>query len=72
MMKWISVRDELPELFKQVIVLSFIGEVTTASIQQRNITQADLSIVTVDEWEKKTKGAITYWTPLPEPPEGTE
>jgi len=69
MSEWISVKDRLPEDFERVIVRLFsesgYGELKISSVQNRNITTADNSIISIKDWADAINAQVTHWMPLP-------
>ena len=69
-MKWISVKDRLPEDFVPVIALLGIRQVVEiSSIQNQNITTAANEIIKIKTWQGLTNCQVTHWMPMPELPE---
>jgi hypothetical protein len=68
--KWISVKDELPEVGQSVIVLLFNSTppVAISSVQEQTITCADHSRIDVKQWDNFFSGQVMYWMALPEVP----
>lgn len=70
MSEWVSVRDRLPEDFERVIVRLFSDndhyELKISSVQIRNITTADNSLITIKDWAGLVNCQVTHW--MPEPP----
>ena len=69
--KWVSVDDRLPERHARVLTLLFNEDkwLTMNSVQNRNIIQADGSIVSVFQWEEHNV-EVTHWLEgVPELPE---
>lgn len=57
-MKWISVKDRLPELFEDVLVCYDSGKINIECILSSRMF-----------FYEELYGKPTYWMPLPEPPE---
>lgn len=73
-MKWISVKERLPErtenrLFPTVIVYTTTGEVAVGFIDYKGDTFWVLHGDT-DTLQDCPMNYVTHWMPLPEPPEG--
>jgi len=69
-MKWISVKDRLPESFVKVVARTFVGDLAISSIQIENVTAANQDTFQITRWEGLINVQVTHWTPLPDPPEG--
>jgi hypothetical protein len=80
MSEWISVKDRLPELCKDVLVWVVKPGYKTAAITAGlfegfgKIIVGNISDVGWASWEdeEEVSGEITHWQPLPAPPEATE
>jgi hypothetical protein len=59
-MEWISVKERLPEDDKWVLVTDGLG----IGLAQYNLDQDDFFGYN----ERKVRGYITHWMPLPKPP----
>lgn len=55
--KWVSVKDRLPEPFTTVLAHYTDGRIHTVGYLDRFMT---------------TRGTVTHWMPLPEPPESED
>ena len=55
-MKWISIKDELPEMNVEVIVLNFMGKISFGHIVDKE------RVVDYNGWN--TPG-VRYWIPCP-------
>ena len=68
MAKWISVKDRLPEIGKNVLVCFQKGDMAVACVY---ITSEDLPLwraAADDGWTCKCDTEPTHWIPLPDPP----
>jgi hypothetical protein len=63
-MKWISVKERLPELDR--IVMAYRSECIKAMITKYR-THGDISFEAWTDGNYKIEG-VTHWMPLPEPP----
>ena len=60
---WISVKDRMPELFKNVLTIDNEGKIFINWLEE------------IREWKSYFAyggESVTHWRPLPEPPEGAE
>ena len=72
MMEWISVKEQLPEDYVNVIVLlSVRGIIGISSIQKETVTAADQEMTTIRTWSDHENVQVTHWTPLPDLPKAT-
>ena len=73
--KWVSVKDRLPELNKQVSLFdSNKGRATQGHLCRNGVGDLQWSFIAVDNigwgyYSDKAFGFITHWMPLPQPPE---
>lgn len=61
-MRWISVKEELPE--NGVEVLALLGvrhKIEISSIQKRNITTAENDIIEINTWFGLQNCQVTHW-----------
>ena len=59
--KWISVKDRLPEMYKNVLVIRTDGKIRFDAIGSLNVWYEEV-------WH--TGNPVTHWMPLPQPPKG--
>lgn len=71
MSEWISVKDRLPDNddFVLVIVSGKVGNITLDNAFQLAQFSMDEGWI-LEMWPEWEDPNVTYWTPLPEPPEG--
>lgn len=58
---WISVKDRLPELFKNVLTIDSEGKIFINWLEEVTETK---SYFAYGSW------SVTHWQPLPKPPKG--
>ena len=59
--KWVSVKDRLPEMYKNVLVIRTDGKIRFDAIGSLNVWYEEV-------WH--TGNPVTHWMPLPAPPKG--
>lgn len=68
-MKWISVKDKLPEVNQKVLTITNWGMMCTMQYENTcDKTNDFVRIVTCRRCFGIGLGGITHWQPLPEPP----
>ncbi len=64
-MKWISVKDKMPERQINVLILTDYGKMATAyCVNRRTKTWGWIDAMR----PQHSYGSVTHWMPLPEPP----
>ena len=72
-MEWISVKEELPKLGVQVIILLGVRrEIEISFIQKLNVTTAENEVITINNWDGLVNAQVTHWMPLPDTPKEGE
>lgn len=67
--KWISVKDRLPELGEEVLVLGNEGSLEVRRLTLRKIHPDEKDPhYWLDGWDESADYTVTHWMPLPEPP----
>lgn len=75
--EWISVKDRLPELFKDVLTCDVDGKIIINWLDELEV-DGKITINWLDELEEDicyfayAGKTVTHWMPLPEPPEEEE
>ena len=67
-MKWISVKDRLPEDVRKPYLTHRVTASGRSVIETRYLTHSLVSPRTA-YWEGKKNGEVTHWMPLPNRPE---
>ena len=62
---WISVKDRMPELFKNVLTIDNEGKIFINWLEEEEIRECKSYFAYGGE-------SVTHWRPLPEPPESAE
>ena len=70
MMRWISVKDRLPEDYGRCIVLDG-KEVEPANFIKEDSEEKKV-FLTPDTWDIDYIKGVTHWMPLPEPPKDAQ
>lgn len=68
MTKWISVKERLPEIGKNVLIYFKSGEMAVAFVFDTDEDFVFWRAVTDDGWTCDCGAVPTHWMPLPEPP----
>ncbi len=63
-MKWISVKDEIPDICKDVLIHEYSGIILVAYYGEDKLWADSIG----DNWLNFN---VTHWMPLPEPPKET-
>ncbi len=68
-MKWIKVKEKLPEHGVPVIVLLGVRQVIEiSSVQRQTVTTAENDLIKINTWVGVTNCQVTHWMPMPELP----